>query len=273
MKPTGSHNIAGVKVATYSAGPQGSDLALIFVHGNSSSMRAFERQFSAFGHLTLLGFDLPGHGASENAGTVDDYSLRFYADVLKHIVSTVQAKRVLFVGWSLGGHVVLEALNELTITASAVLVGTPPLRSVGDMGGAFLPSPALALIQKGPISAAEAETWAMSCTCLGPQYPRWLKSDFERTDPAARIGLIASLASGAFKNEWDQVSGAKIPVTLAFGTNDPFINRGFLGGPLLLDLCGQRIEILSGAGHIAHWDADMAFNEILADRIEKLRHF
>ncbi|SRR5258706_10541156 len=268
MKPTGSFTIAGVNVATYNAGQQGSDLALLFLHSNSSSMHAFERQISAFGHLTLLSFDLPGHGESENAGTVEDYSLRFYADVLKYFLSTVQAKRVLLVGWSLGGHVILEALNELTTTTSAVLVGTPPLRSIEDMGSAFLPSPALALIQKGPISAAEAEIWAMSCTCAGPQYPHWLKSDFERTDPAARIGLINSLGSGTFKNEWDQISVAKIPVTLVFGAEDQFVNKSFLVGPLLQNLWGKRIETLSTAGHMAHWDSDQAFNYIIADRIQ-----
>jgi hypothetical protein len=42
----------------------------------------------------------------------------------------------------------------------------------------------------------------------------------ERTDPAARIGLITSLASGAFKNEWDQVAMAKLPVTLIVGADD-----------------------------------------------------
>jgi pimeloyl-ACP methyl ester carboxylesterase len=270
MKPTGSFNIAGVNVATYNAGLQRADLALLFVHGNSSSMHTFERQVSAFGHLALLGFDLPGHGASGNAGTVELYSLRFYADVLKHMISTVRSKRVLLVGWSLGGHVVLEVLSELTITASAVLVGTPPLRSIADMSAAFLPSPALALIQKGEISAEEAETWAMSCTCLGPQYPQWLKSDFERTDPAARIGLINSLGSGAFKNEWEQISVAKIPVTLVFGAEDRFVNKSFLVGPLLQNLWGKRIETLSTAGHMAHWDSDRAFNDIIADRIQNL---
>ena len=128
MKPTGSFNFAGINIATYNAGQRGSDLAILFVHGNSSSVRAFERQISAFGDLAVLGFDLPGHGASENAGNVEQYSLRLYADVLRHMVTTVQAKRVLLVGWSLGGHIVLEVLNELTITASAVLVGAPPLR-------------------------------------------------------------------------------------------------------------------------------------------------
>jgi pimeloyl-ACP methyl ester carboxylesterase len=91
----------------------------------------------------------------------------------------------------------------------------------------------------------------------------------ERTDPAARIGLVTSLASGAFKNEWDQVSMAKLPVTLIVGADDPFVNKDFLGWPLLRNLWGQRIETLSGAGHIAHWDNDVAFNAILADRIQR----
>jgi pimeloyl-ACP methyl ester carboxylesterase len=272
MKPTGRLNIAGLNIAIYNGGRQEAALALIFVHGNSSSMCAFHRQFLALGDdLQYFGFDLPGHGASENAGDVELYSLRFCAELLKQMVRRLGSRRVLLVGWSLGGHVVLEVLNDLEMPASAVIVGTPPIRSAEDIGKAFLPSPALALIQKGSVTSDEAETWAKNCTCLGARYPPWLKSDFERTDPAAREGLIRSLVSCPFKNEWDQVSAAKIPVTLVVGADDPFINKDFLEKPPLQNLSEGRIEILPGAGHIAHWDAHVAFNEILAARIEKLR--
>jgi pimeloyl-ACP methyl ester carboxylesterase len=271
LESTSSSTIAGNRIAEYRRGRPGADAALMFVHGNSSSTRTFERQFSAFGDVEVLGFDLPGHGASGNAQFPDSYSLKFYSEILKHLVQTLQANRVLLIGWSLGGHVILEAINELEGRAEAVLVGAPPLRSIADFAEAFLPSPALGLIQKSSVSTEEADLWARSCTRSGVDYPDWLRTDFERTDPAARIGLIKSLSVGAFKDEWNEVQAAKSPVTLVVGADDPFINRGFLGKlSLLRNVNAQRVELIPGAGHMAHWDAPERFNEIVANRIQDL---
>jgi pimeloyl-ACP methyl ester carboxylesterase len=264
MQPTSHFDIAGNSIAEYRQGRRGADTALMFVHGNSSSTRAFEHQFSAFGDLELLGFDLPGHGASDNAHSIDCYSLKFYSQIVKFLVQTLQARRVVLIGWSLGGHVILEALNELDVRAEAVLLGAPPLRSVGDLAEAFMPSPALGLIQKGSVSAAEAELWARSCSRFGTDHPGWLKTDFERTDPAARTGLITSLSLGAFKNEWNEVDAAEWPVTLVVGADDPFINKDFLSNSSLLrNVRERRVEVIPGAGHMAQWDAPDLFNQFL----------
>jgi pimeloyl-ACP methyl ester carboxylesterase len=272
MEPSGFCEILGNCIAEYRSGRPGANVALVFVHGNSSSTRAFEHQFSAFGDLELLGFDLPGHGASHNAAGQDSYSLKCYAEIVKHQARSVQARRVLLIGWSLGGHIVLEALNESNAATAALIVGAPPLRSMADMADAFLRSSALELIQRGPVSEAEAKVWAQNCTCLGANYPEWLKTDFQRTDPVARIGLITSLASGAFKDEWREVQAAKMPVALIVGGNDPFINKDFLrDASLLTNVRDSRVEIISSAGHMAQWDAPVEFNEILADCVHELR--
>jgi pimeloyl-ACP methyl ester carboxylesterase len=169
----------------------------------------------------------------------------------------------------LGGHVILEALDDLPDSCLVVLIGTPPLRSVGDVGGAFLPSPTLGIVQRGVVSSSDADVWARSCTSLGSKCPAWLKTDFERTDPQARTGLVDSLVAGAFKNEWDQVAAAATPVTVVVGEEDPFINKGFFeDSSLLQNVWGNRVEVLAGAGHMAHWDSHKEFNGILAARIQ-----
>lgn len=271
MQLGSSLNINGTIVATYKQGPNDSNVAIVFVHGNSSSCRTFERQLPGFDECLLMGLDLPGHGQSNDAGSSSAYSLTSYAEVLRALVQPIPAKKKVLVGWSLGGHVVLEALNDVAGDCVALLIGTPPLRSVADMGNAFVPSPVLALVQQGVVSSSEADTWARNCTSLGSDYPEWLRTDFERTDPQARIGLVSSLLGGAFKNEWDQVAGASRPVTLVLGEKDPFINKGFLEDKALLrNVWGQRVELLAGAGHMAHWDTHQDFNQILAARIQDL---
>src|SRR5580698_11350698 len=94
--------VDGVSVATYEMGQPTSDVAIVFVHGNSSSCQTFERQFAALADYFLIGIDLPGHGKSKDAESPQSYCLPRYANVVRGLVDSIPARRVLFVGWSLG---------------------------------------------------------------------------------------------------------------------------------------------------------------------------
>jgi pimeloyl-ACP methyl ester carboxylesterase len=260
-----------ITLATLELGPRNADVALLFVHGNSSSSRAFERQYSALGEYYLVSFDLPGHGASENARDASLYSLPAYAEIIYGIVSTIDTTKILLVGWSLGGHIVLEAMSDLPNSCMAVIVGAPPLRDVVDIPNAFLPSLALEVIQKGTVSEDDADLWARNCTHHRDAYPEWLRSDLLRTDPRARVALLTSLTQGLFRDEWEQISAASSRVSLVLGAEDPFINMAFLKDETLLKhLARPGVEIIPGAGHMAQWDAPEDFNRILLDRIRCL---
>lgn len=269
-------DVSGNQIAVYEIGQPDQDIAIIFLHGNSSSTETFERQFSfsLFNSSHLIGFDLPGHGGSRDAVSGKFYSLRFYSEILKRIVNSVDARKLLLVGWSLGGHVILEALNDIESVTAAVIIGTPPISSLGDMAEAFLQEPALGLIQKGIVTESEAEVWAKSCTNLGSSYPCWLKTDFLRTNPNARIEFLKNVANGDFKDEVREMKAAKVPVTIVVGADDPFIKREYLQSKQQSgNVWEKRIEILNGAGHMAHWDAHEAFNHILLERVQYLRRY
>ncbi|HVV42374.1 MAG TPA: alpha/beta fold hydrolase, partial [Nitrobacter sp.] len=64
----------------------GSGPAIVLVHGNSASTRAFTRQLdSALGETyRIVAFDLPGHGDSDNAAEpASTYTIPGYARVLR----------------------------------------------------------------------------------------------------------------------------------------------------------------------------------------------
>ena len=85
--------------------------AVIFVHGNSSSARTWLPVLEgAFGQrFRCLALDLPGHGQSGPAKDQADYSLPGYAAVLVDFAGALGVADPVVVGWSLGGHIALEA--------------------------------------------------------------------------------------------------------------------------------------------------------------------
>ncbi|MCA9981628.1 MAG: alpha/beta fold hydrolase, partial [Anaerolineales bacterium] len=67
------------KVAYYES--SGAGPAILFIHGNSSSGQTFQHQLnSPLGEThRLIAVDLPGHGASDPAPSLDDYGMPGYA--------------------------------------------------------------------------------------------------------------------------------------------------------------------------------------------------
>jgi len=67
------------------------------------------------------------------------------------------------VGWSLGGHIALEAASALPDAAGFVIFGTPPVSGPADMPEAFLPNPAL--------ETGSPPTWTATALFATPSPP------------------------------------------------------------------------------------------------------
>jgi dienelactone hydrolase len=65
-----------------------------------------------------------------------------YASPLVRSLADLDAKNAVLVGWSLGGHVILEAAPQLPAAAGYLVFGTAPAASVPELMTAYLPEPA-----------------------------------------------------------------------------------------------------------------------------------
>ncbi|RQH26002.1 alpha/beta hydrolase, partial [Okeania hirsuta] len=106
----------------------GKEQTIFLVHGNSSSGRSYLHQLQ--GELgetyRLIAMDLPGHGLSDVAANPEiTYTLPGYADTVVEVAKALDASNAIFVGWSLGGHILLEASDRLTDAQGIVIFGTP----------------------------------------------------------------------------------------------------------------------------------------------------
>src|SRR5262249_15521272 len=101
----GAQEIAGFE----SPGP---GRPILLIHGNSSSSRIWQKQLQGplGSKYRVIAIDLPGHGASSPPPNPEqDYSGPGYAALIAGVARELDLKGAIVVGWSLGGHAVLNA--------------------------------------------------------------------------------------------------------------------------------------------------------------------
>ena len=176
----------------------------MLIHGNSSSSRAFGRQLDgALGRrFRLVAIDLPGYGASDKARDPSAYSLPGHARAVRVAVDALGLREARFVGWSLGGHVVLEMAPDLPEARGFMIFGTPPIGPPPSIGKAFLPHPVMRTVTAERIDRDRAE--ALVAAMFAPGFadvPPFFLEDVLRADGRARKFLAASLAPGGFRDQ------------------------------------------------------------------------
>lgn len=243
---------------------EGGNIPVVFLHGNSCSARCFSRQFKELkSKFSLTAIDLPGHGSSADAiDPVETYSVPGYARVLVDSIARLGLESAVFVGWSLGGHVLLEAADALPKAAGFMIVAAPPIGGMETLGEAFLPHPAIASLYQEGLTEADFSNWArLFFGCIGEEAPD-LMEDFRRTDGRARASLGASIRPGGFRNETEVAGRIKQPLALVVGESDPLVNQGYLRSLKIPNLWRNTVQVIA-AGHAPHWENAPAFNALL----------
>lgn len=261
--------INGQKISYYESPGKGP--AVVMIHGCAMSGLSWERQFeSPLGEkYRLIAVDLPGHGQSDNASEPKKtYTLPGYADILVSFVNHLALEKAVFVGYSLGGHIIFEAADRLPasgiVTIGSTVVDAPP-----SIPKAFHPHAAFPLAFKADWT--EEDINAFQDAVFGSQTPYGsFRNDILRSDGKARQVLGESIRPGGFKDEVEVVSKLNIPIAVVLGEKDGYINKSYLDGIDIPDLWRGEIQIIPDAGHTPQWEQPGRFNALLDAFINSL---
>lgn len=240
---------------------------IVLCHGNSSSSRSFQHQLE--GELgrrhRVIALDWPGHGDSPPARDPDrDYTMPGLADALVETVAALGVADAVFVGWSLGGHVILEAVDRLADAAGLVIFGAPPV-GWPPATDAFLPEPAVAVAYAPDPSPADVEAFLSAFFAPSTPVPDLFREDFLRTDPRLRAALASSIGRGGYRDEVRVVAELSRPLAILCGQADRFVNRAYMEGLVMPTLWRNEIQDVPGAGHTPQWEGPTAFDALLEE--------
>lgn len=244
----------------------GSGRPVIFIHGNSSSSNTWAAQLvGPVGEQhRCIALDLPGHGDSESPTDPADWSLPGYAEVLRAVAEAAEATDAVLVGWSLGGHIALEAVPAFPDVAGVAIFGTPPMGMPPAMEQAFLPNPAMGATFAAELDAELEQLFVEGMVAPGSDFNLdEFYAEVRRTDGGARAGLGASMQEGRFLDELEIVNGLAVPLAILHGADEQLVSGDYLRGLSPPTLWRSEVQTIPGAGHSPHREASDRFNGLL----------
>lgn len=254
----------------------GTGKAVLFIHGNSCCKEVFTKQFNS--DLTkkyrFIALDLPGHGQSAKAINPEKtYCLDGYSDVLIELIKELRLENPFVVGWSLGGHVALNALAKGQTFAATLITGTPPIEITyqGFQKG-WLPIPEIMhLWGKEKFTTNDANLF-IKCTNLRFDLKKdsFILDAVLKTDGLCRSQLAKSMGTKSVANQRTLVETNNTPLCIIQGTEDR-VNLDYLKNEVKYkNLFNGKIYEIEGAGHAVFWEEPEIFNAIVADFFETL---
>jgi pimeloyl-ACP methyl ester carboxylesterase len=240
--------------------------AIVLLHGNSASSRAFQRQLDGpLGRTRrLVAYDLMGHGASADATDIAAYLLPGHAKTLLALVEALGLQGATFAGWSLGGHILLEAAPDLPQARGFAIFGTPPVEMPAPIERAFLPNPLLGVGFSADVAREQAEDYVQ--TGFAPGYtdiPSFFVEDVLRTDGRARTGVAASIDPKVSRDERAIVANLKAPLAVLHGERDQLVNPAYFASLNMPTLWRGAVQTIAHAGHTPQWETPAAFDALI----------
>lgn len=245
----------------------GESPVIVCIHGNSLSHRIFDPLFnvSALRNVSIVAYDLPGHGESDRPRDPRAaYSLRGYAAHLETLLETLGVTSYVLLGFSLGGHIAVEATADgLHPTPSGIVtIGSPPLTGPSDFARAFLPANGGASLFQETLTRADA--CAIGTTiCRDEGVRADVIDSIMATDPAARANLFENIVGHAFPDECAFLTATGVPALLCFGGDEAIVNLEYLREKRVHERLGDRVRILPGESHLPDMSENGAFASAL----------
>lgn len=242
------------------------DCTIIFIHGNSHSLKSFSKQMNSplLNNFRLIFVDLPGHGESTKGS---EYSIKIFAQILSEFVKTLEIKKFIFAGHSLGGHVAINILNTDVSPVGLFLFGTPPLKNPFDYT-AFIPNPKTSAMGKIEADYEEISTLMDEMNYFGTDKELAIV-DFLNTDGNFRVDVLGDIASGKNLNEVELIKSFNGAVMFLLATKDSMINNSYIREECFLNLSHIQMREIE-SGHSPHVEMDVDFNQILVEFCEQV---
>jgi len=262
----------GVELVVYEAGNLNGP-PVVFIHGFSQNHLAWERQFSSSlaEEFHLVGFDLRGHGASEQPLDAAAYTdSQLWAEDLAAVIEEKGLDRPVVVGWSYGAYVIADYIRSHGPGGLGGLALVGPVTKAGSPEAlAMLTDEVLAIFED--LLAPDLRTSLAATRAFSRLMSDSSADEFEMVYGSAMM-VRSEVRLAMFSRELDNddiLAGLELP-TLAFhGESDRIVRLS--SSEHVVDLVeGAELLVYDGAGHPVFLDAPHRFNSDLADFVRSV---
>lgn len=251
----------GIRVAYDVRGTAQGRPTLVFVHGWSCDRSYWDAQMEAFSEdFRVVAVDLGGHGGS-TFGHREAWTIASFGNDVATVVKALGLQRVILIGHSMGGDVVVDAARRL----KGRVVGLIWLDTYSKLGSPRTPEQREALI--APFRANFAQATEQFVRGLFPPTADKKLVDRVATDMAsARQNVALQSMESSFSNDRvvpGLLEELKLPV-IAINPESSRTDRASM------ERYGVKVVEMSGVGHFLMMEDPERFNPILRDAIDGL---
>ncbi|HAK59295.1 MAG TPA: hypothetical protein DCO77_02780 [Nitrospiraceae bacterium] len=222
---------------------------LILIHGIGGSSASWRDVIPSLSKAyRVIALDLPGYGKSDRPRV--DYSVEYYATVLKHTIDAVGGDRVALVGNSLGGWIAaVTALNHPQSVSHLILVDSAGLK--GDPPPSVNLDPATQKEFEVLLQAFYHDTTRLTTEFVDNEW-KYRKS-VRRTIQETMKSLNTKSPSLD-----GRLRGIKAPTLVIWGKQDKLIPVE-VAGRFAKGIPTSTVTIIDNAGHMPHIEQPKAF--------------
>lgn len=235
---------------------------LVFIHCGGCDRHVWDNQVSVFAkHQRVVTIDLPGHG--ESGQDRKNWSIESFADDVNTVITKLKLKRVILVGSSMGGPIVLEATRRMPERVVAI-VPVDVLHNVENK----IPQEQLdAVFKQLRADYKGAMTGFLNQMLFSQSTPAAVKtritSEVTSRPPEIAIAILEGILP------YDPVPAlkeVKVPIHAINADMNPTnleINRKY--APQF------EVVIIKGSGHYPMLEDPTHFNQLLTDYLQQLK--
>ena len=250
----------GVLISFQTAGE--GPVSLVFVHGWTCDRSYWRGQLEYFAqNHRVVALDLAGHG--ESGLNRDDWTLPAFGHDVVAVMDSLQLKRVVLIGHSMGGPVIVEAAR----IAPQNVIGLVGVDTLQDPDAPSMTHEAVQRsVTRFEKNFATAMRQLVSAVMFvpesDPKLKSWIVEDMASAVPEVGIGALRSTLLWPSTSRAEALVALPAPVRLInstlFPTNSAAVER-----------YGMDVVIMSEVGHFLMMEAPESFNALLSSAIEE----
>jgi pimeloyl-ACP methyl ester carboxylesterase len=248
----------GVRIA-YEVDGEGST-TIVFVHGWSCDRSYWKAQLQPFSkEYKVVAIDLGGHG--ESGFGRENWTISSFGDDVVAVVDTLDLNRVILVGHSMGGNVIVRAARRL----SGQVLGLVMVDTYKKIGSDYTAEEDKKFVDGFRTRFAEKVTTFVRRMFLpdsNPDLVEFVVNDMSSAPPAVALSSLESSFNYGREVTRD-LSELKMPVIALNPDNEPTDTEN-------LHQYGVEVVVLPGLGHFLMMEDPKLFNETLASIITRL---